>query len=312
MAYTVSRLGQANATGDANALFLKVFGGEVLAAFKRKTVMDPLHTVRTIQNGKSAQFPSTWRATAAYHTPGNEITGGQISHNERVITIDDLLVSSVFLYDLDEAKNHYDYRSIYTSQMGEALAITEDQQLLQLVGLAARTSANITGADGGTQLTNALYGTDGATLVSGLFTAAQRLEEKNIDVNPADVHAVFKPAQYYLLAQQTSVMNKDWGGQGSIATANVPLIANIAIHKSNNVPSSNISSVSGTNNTYHGNFSTTVGVVFHKSAVGTVKLRDLAVESDRLVQYQGTLMVAKYAMGHGILRPEAAIELITA
>ena len=35
---TVSRLGQANASGDANAIFLKTFsGGEVLAAFKSKT-----------------------------------------------------------------------------------------------------------------------------------------------------------------------------------------------------------------------------------------------------------------------------------
>ena len=36
---TVSRLGQVNASGDANALFLKVFSGEVLATFQRENQM---------------------------------------------------------------------------------------------------------------------------------------------------------------------------------------------------------------------------------------------------------------------------------
>ena len=79
---------------------------------------------------------------------------------------------------------------------------------------------------------------------------------------------------------------------------------------SNNVPQSNVGSeVSGTNNSYAGDDSKTIGLVFHKSAVGTVKLMDMTTEisgSDYGLMYQGTLMGAKYALGHGILRPEAA------
>ena len=73
-----------------------------------------------------------------------------------------------------------------------------------------------------------------------------------------------------------------------------------------------MSAVTGENNTYHGNFSTTVALVMQKSAIGTVKLMDLAVErtsGDFEIMYQGTLMAAKYAMGHGILRPECAVEI---
>ncbi len=55
---TATRLGQANASGDTNALFLKVFSGEVLAAFQRQNKMLPLTTVRTISQGKSATFPA--------------------------------------------------------------------------------------------------------------------------------------------------------------------------------------------------------------------------------------------------------------
>lgn len=49
-----TRLGQINGAGDVNALFLKVFSGEVLAAFAQQTVMLGRHMVRTISSGKSA------------------------------------------------------------------------------------------------------------------------------------------------------------------------------------------------------------------------------------------------------------------
>jgi hypothetical protein len=42
--------------------------------------------------------------------------------SERVITIDDLLLASVFIALIDEAKNHYDFRSIYSKEVGRALA----------------------------------------------------------------------------------------------------------------------------------------------------------------------------------------------
>ena len=51
-----------------NALFLKVFSGEVLTAFKRTNIFEGLVQTRTIQNGRSAQFPVTGRFTAKYHT----------------------------------------------------------------------------------------------------------------------------------------------------------------------------------------------------------------------------------------------------
>ena len=103
---TVSRLGQVNASGDLNT-FLKVFSGEVLATFKENQMLG-MTSVRQIASGKSAQFPVIGTTTSGYHTPGNEITGSSIKHAEKTITIDDLLLSSAFLSNLDEAKNHYD------------------------------------------------------------------------------------------------------------------------------------------------------------------------------------------------------------
>ena len=307
---TVSRLGQVNASGDANALFLKVFSGEVLATFQRENQMLNMTSVRQISSGKSAQFPVIGTTSSGYHTPGNEITGSSIKHAEKTITIDDLLLSSAFLSNLDEAKNHYDVRSIYTAEMGRALANTVDQNLLQLAVLGARGSATITGGNGGKVVTDADADTNADSLIASIFECAQALDEK--DVPSTDRFCIVKPAVYYKLVQNDKILNRDFGGQnGVFSDGTVIKVAGVNIVKANTAVNAfaNVSQVTGTNNTYHGNFSTTVAVVFHKSAIGTVKLMDLGMESEYDIRRQGNLMVAKMALGHGILRPESACEI---
>jgi hypothetical protein len=311
---TVSFLGKANNTGDDNALFLKVFSGEVLAAFARRNQMLEMSMVRTISQGKSAQFPAIGKTTASYHTPGNEITGTVINKNERVITIDDLLISDSFISQIDEAKNHYDVRSIYSTEMGNALAREVDQHLLQLTVLAAQASTTVTGENGGTVITDADAKTNGGSLITSIFDAAQALDEK--DVPEEDRYCVVPPATYYNLVENDKILNRDFGGSNGIyAEGKVLKVAGINIVKSNTAVDAfadNSSAISGANNTYTGDFSNTAAVVFHKSAIGTVKLMDLAMESEYDIRRQGTLMVAKMALGHGILRPEAAVEIQTA
>jgi len=302
---TPSRLGAANLAAanytQANALFLKVFAGEVLTAFDETNVMKDLHVARTISSGKSASFPVTGKANAAYHTVGTPLLGTQkIAHNEIVVNI-------------DEAKNHYDVRAEYSRLLGMALAKQFDVRCLQLAVLAARASATVTGGNGGSAITDADAKTNGASLAASIFEAAKIMDEKDVPEN--ERVAIVKPSQYYNLVQTTDVINRDWGGAGVYADGKVLRVAGIQIIKSNNVPTTNVSAVAGEQNTYHGNFSTTAAVVMQKQALGTVKLMDLAVErtsGDFEVMYQGTLMAAKYAMGHGILRPECAVEIKTA
>jgi hypothetical protein len=92
--------------------------------------------IRTISQGKSASFPATWKVSAGYHTPGSEIVGQTSNINERVINIDNLR-GSVFIANIDEAKNHFEYRSEYARSAGLALANAWDKNVLQ-VGVLAR------------------------------------------------------------------------------------------------------------------------------------------------------------------------------
>ena len=57
-------------------------------------------------------------------------------------------------------------------------------------------------------------------------------------------------------------------------------------------------------------YSETKGIVFQTEGVGTVKLMDLSMESEYYMERLGTLLMARYAMGHGVLREEACCELI--
>lgn len=309
---TVSRLGQADLAGDAKALFLKVYAGEVLTAFAETNVVLQYVRQRKIAHGKSAQFPVLGKASGGYHTPGTEIVGRAIAHNEVVITIDDLLLSDTFIANIDEAMNHYEVRSEYSTEQGRFLANTMDKHLLQLGVLAARSSARITGEQGGSVITDANAATDSNALIADIFACAQKFDEKDV---PADDRVFFvRPAQFYALAQNTKVLNKDWGGSGAYSDGKVLRIAGMEIVKTNHLPNSNITTgtEAGTNSKYAGNFSTTVALALQKSALGTVRLLDLALESEYDIRRQGTLMVAKYAVGHGVLAPQAAIEVKTA
>ncbi len=168
----VSRLGQANATGADDALFLKQFGGEILAEFEESTAFKTRHFVRQIKNGKSAQFPMIGTVDSSYHTPGNFIDGQAVPHNEMTLTIDGLLVAPVFIAKIDELMNHYDVRGPYATEMGRELAQQYDINVARIAVQAARASNVLTGRPGGTKIEHASMASSGTQLATSLFAAA--------------------------------------------------------------------------------------------------------------------------------------------
>jgi len=305
----VSNLGQANGAGALDANFIKVATGEILTAFTQTVEFADKHMVRNIANGKSASFPVTGRTSGArYHVPGTEVLGTVAKFNERVITIDDLLLTDYFTANIYEAMNHFDTRSEMTKQLGEELAQAYDRNVARTAILTSRGAAVLDGLPGGASLTNAAFLTDSNVMAAAFFDAAAILDEKYIPAG--DRHGFLKPVQYYALSQNTKVINKDWDGKGSYSDGSVVKIADIPLIKSINLP--NGTTVVDGPTKYQGNFSKTAGLIMHKGLMGTVKLLDVAIESEYMVSRQGTLIVAKYAVGHGGLRPECGIELKTA
>ena len=120
-------------------------------------------------------------------------------------------------------------------------------------------------------------------------------------------------------------INRDQGGNGSVAGGVAPTVGGVKILMSNHLPihttgqnnnvrSEPLSADSARNGSYTGSgtfLAELGGLIFTKDACATVKLLDLGVESEYQIDRQGTLMVAKYAMGHNRLRNKAAIALTT-
>ena len=298
---------------ELNALFMKKFSGEVFTAYVKKCLFKGLQRTRIIKNGKSASFAYTGNMSARYHKRGTPILGSNNPPiSEQVINVDDLLISDVALDNMDELKLHFNVRKEYAAKVGESLALAFDDRCARVGVLAARHAAMNRDQQGGTIISHTLAKTDGEVLAEMIFAAAQTFDEK--DVSEDGRHIIVLPAQYYLLVNVKDLINRDYGGTGSYQKANLGEIASMALHKSNRLPHKTEVAVDGEKNTYDGDFTGTAALIMNRDAIGTVQLRGMKVQktgADFNTIYQADMMVASYAVGHGILRPECAIELST-
>ena len=311
-------IGQALGTGDPRALFLKLFSGEVLTVNDACTVMKDMTRVRHITHGKSYQFPAIGRTIASYHAAGAEIVGSIIQSDEKIITIDDVLLASTFISQIDEAISQFEVRSEYAKRMGQALAQTYDRNLLSMAVLACRnTGAGQLGA-GAVGQNNAVSAAIGVTpstqnIVDAMYAAAVVFD--NNFVPAADRYAIVSPATYWGLVTNDKLLNKFFNeGNGDYAKGVVGEVAGFKIIRSPNVAidhtlAGNLANFPDYGTKYEVNASNTAALLLTPEAMGTVKLMDISSEMDYDIRRQGTLMVSKMAIGHGVLRPECLYEL---
>ena len=318
-------------TSVKHATYLKLFSGELFKAYESATIAKGTVQNRQLKNGKSLQFIFTGRMQAAYHTPGEPILGsGDPPVAEKTIVCDDLLISSAFVYDLDETLAHYSLRSEISKKIGYALAEAYDKKVFRIIASAARQAHPITAAPGpepgGSIIkigANNEY--DAQRLVDAFFEAASILDEKNLPKTGRT--AVLSPRQYYALVSQvdSNILNRDYGNsQGNLNSGEgLVSIAGIDIKRSNNLPfkagtvneQAGENTTKGTGQTIATDFSQHAGLIYYKDAAACVEAIGPQVQTsghDVKTMYQGDLIVGRLAMGCGTLNPAAAIEIQTA
>ena len=248
-ATSLTRQGQSNSTGDVRQLYLKLFSGEMFKGFQHNAIARDLLMKRTLKNGKSLQFIYTGRTTSEFHTPGKPILGnsdGAPPVAEKTITVDDLLISSAFLYEIDEVLAHYDLRSEISRKIGYALAEKYDRLAFRAVTRGARSASPITKTNfvepGGTQIrvgstTNDSDAYGSTNLVNAFYDAAAALDEKGVSSDGRV--GVLNARQYYELIQQVGengLVNRDSQGTSRQKGNGIVEIAGIKIYKSMNIP----------------------------------------------------------------------------
>jgi len=246
---SLTRPGQSNATGDARALYLKLFSGEMFKGFQHNAIARDLVTKRTLKNGKSLQFIYTGHTKAEYHVPGQSILGnsdGAPPVAEKTITVDDLLISSAFVYELDETLAHYELRGEISKKIGYALAQKYDRLIFRALARGARAASPITKSNfvepGGTQIrvganNQASDAYVSASLINAFYDAAAALDEKGVSTDGRV--GVLNPRQYYELIQavgSNGLVNRDVQGSALQGGNGIIEIAGIKIFKSMNIP----------------------------------------------------------------------------
>lgn len=318
----ISNPGQKLSAGDRDALFMKVFSGEVLTAFARNTVMMSRHQVRTIDHGKSASFAVMGRTRAKYLAPGNSLDDQRkkFEHSEKVIAIDGLLTADCLITDIDDAMNHYDVRVEYSRQLGEALAQSADCAIInELANMAAKEAPeaeenipdNGVGAEKvqgtgkafefETGLAISQSADYGNKIIEGLLAARAAFTKNYVPMG--DRYCLLTPEGYSALIK---ALMPDSANYQALFDPNSGKLQTICGFEVIEVPHLLNDGVDGKHQ-LNTKFTAAKlqGIVFHRSAVGTVKLKDLAMERARRAEYQADQIIAKYAMGHGGLRPEA-------
>lgn len=305
-----------NGGADVQALMLSLFGGEVITAFEKATILMDKHQSKTLSKGKEFRFPAIWKASGGYHTPGTEITGDQIPHTEIVVSPDDKLVSSVFIADIDELLNHYEVRQPYTSELGRFLAEHYDANILRTILLSARGPALFTGDQGGTGLENAAFTNDANAIIEGFSAAKQAMDEKDVPVHSQQVYGLLKPAQWYTVARSDKNLNRDFnGGDATVRSMQLTTIDDIRVLKSNIA-----SSVFGADDSanaaipakYRAKFGTTVGAVWTEMAACSALVQRPSFQIVDQPEKQGTLLLSRMMVGTDPLRTKCAVELRTA
>ena len=244
-------LTNAGTVAERRALYLKLFSGEMFKGFQHNTIARDLVTKRTLKNGKSLQFIYTGRTKSEFHIPGQSILGNDEKTPpvaEKTITCDDLLISSAFVYELDETLAHYDLRGEISRKIGYSLAENYDRRIFRAITKAARQPSPVTMSGfvepGGSMLkvgndtsTDKLDAYDSTKLVNAFYDAAAILDEKG--VSGEGRVAVLNPRQYYALIQNVSsngLINRDVQGTALQSGNGIIEIAGIKIYKSMNIP----------------------------------------------------------------------------
>ena len=313
-------------TSDNQGLFLKVFGGEVFAAFSEKVHTADKHLMKEIASGKSSQFAKTWKVSASYHSAGVEMLGQDTDETERVISIDGLLVSHIGIYDLDEAMSQFQVRSTYTSELGKALARVFDTNVYRTVIKTARADSTMPGAastspfpDGIRLLSADVSGTITATSGSQWWEVLRGIQ---VDADGRDydgqVHMVVPPAtfdaiQYAQVADAAAnpflFANNDLSFGGKAVGGESINLRNVSAYMSNLMPQSNDSANSDVKAKYRADYTNTLGCAWGNEGVATVKLMGMSLEQSRDARRQEDFIVAKIALGTGPVRNEICWEI---
>ncbi|WP_269929946.1 hypothetical protein [Aminobacter sp. HY435] len=315
-----SRFGQKAGTGDDRALFLTEFGGLVINTYDETMDYMDLRWVKNITQGKSDTFPIIGRKRdASEHEAGELILGGKIESNEIEISLDKMVYDAVFIPEIDELIAHFSVREPYAKQLGQSLGSLQARRVAIMHILASRkyyvgnTPTDVPqGQPAPGYAFHANMKTSAAELEGGLWAAKEYLLVNEISgeqpVCMLPHQQVLMLARNFGFAADGTAANPQ-AGSGNRVEGELGKVVGFAVKGTNHLPKTNITTGLAK---YQGNFTTSVGHVSTKMAVGSLERKAMRIVMKDQEERLGTIIIASQFNGHDVLRPEASFELATA
>lgn len=285
------------------------------------------------------------RTSAHYLKAGQSLDDKrkEIKHSEKTISIDGLLTTDVLIYDIEDAMNHYDVRSEYSRQLGEAMAMAADTanyaEMAKLVNLKNTSGAQAENINGLGQSPVIYVGKGtidlgqpsklGEAVIQGLTQARAEFTKNYIPTGDRtfftspDIYSAILAALMPNAANYAALIDPETGNIRNVMGFEV--VETPHMTKADEAVTNNADALDGAGHVFPATGSditwgtgalpdsgsaivgadNILGLFMHRSAVATLKLKDMALERARRPEYQADQIIAKYAMGHGGLRPEA-------
>lgn len=127
-------------------MLLKVFAGEVLAAYQDYVQFPDKVNYYTLNTGKEMQFPAVWKIGSEYLEAGARTLSMDVETKEYVIGLEDNpLYSQYSEYKLDDMLAHFQVRAQIRNEMAKELARQVDKKISILIRNACNGVSEATG-----------------------------------------------------------------------------------------------------------------------------------------------------------------------
>lgn len=278
--YTIVRPGQANGTGDIDALHIEQFQGLVQGTLDRMSVIAPRIPVKSVRGTSIISNNAVGQSTLQKITPGSPIDGSPSKFGKRTLQIDTTIIARAVVPLLEDFQTHYSSRAEIAKEHGKIMTKQYDQTFFIQAAKAGALTANTfgltsAGHNGASQVTfsGASDYQDPAMLYQKLVDLITAMRLKDVDPVMDGVIIAVKPDVFATLSMNELLIDSNYvTSEGT----NIPGLAlkthGVQVVQSNNYVggetiSGHLLSNSDNSNAYDGDFSKLVATAFAPEAL---------------------------------------------
>ncbi|MBT60445.1 MAG: hypothetical protein CMA63_02685 [Euryarchaeota archaeon] len=325
------------ADGTVSKLWLPIWSGEVLHAYDSYKLFEPMVTAKTLESGRTMEFPITGTVTLkAEWNAGEYLHGGEDAKNGNFsVSLDGRPMAAHFELDnIDLMITQWEYRQELARQAGQTLANARDKQIGVMIAAAGcvskldsdpRTGITLPAVK---QIEN-FTAPDAAAALEVLGTIEEFITDcQENSVPMSNAYCAVTPKMFQQIRRlgvatsATNAINMQpmFGGVAQAGGLGAPftegmhgmdeklVYMGVTICKTNHIPNQayDTSKIGAAKYNVHGNDAQVEALLWMPECVASLRKTGLVVDTEDDIRRNTTFTVASMLSGTGILKPELA------